>query len=608
MKQYMDSIDSGSNYSFGDKMLKAENPRSAFDLSHLNTLTIPNGGALIPIWLQETVPSDSFDISVKSLLRVMPQVVPLYSRQRLYIYGFWSRSCDLWKGAHAYYKKGFDGNLVLNKPKLTSSNVHSDAWDVTITPDSLADYLGLPQGHNLKALATEFDINALPFLMYEKIFQAYFIEKNLPFYRDNRAWLPHDEADLRFGLSDNAVISNSYLESGQTGVSFGKIHFRNYPLDYFTSALPSPTRGNAPTLDFNVSEASLTTSLDKSKILAGSAGSPSLLRIKSDGTIYVETFNTSSSPTNVSWVATGTGTPPSGTTFEGKFPSSAAVSTRSFDFDSTTGQKLIGKLNSAFSTEFTGILKSDITLDKLRGLSILTEEVERMARTDGTYIDFGLTFYGKVCRNALDYRPTLIGASYQSINFSEVLQTSPTSGSPLGAYGGHGISLPSSDGYIGHLDCDDYGYIMLIACIMPDVYYHQGLSSLWTNKLQSEEFLPKRAKMGLVPVYNRELFVTGTASTDNDLFAYQNPFDRMRYCENEIHGKIADSTSESFYPYTQARTFVSTPTYSNEFFVADDVRKEYLAAPIEDAYSAQFQIDCRAVRPLSYIPVPATLV
>lgn len=608
MKQYMDSIDSGSNYSFGDKMLQADNPRSAFDLSHLNTLTIPNGGALIPIWLQETVPSDSFDINVKSLLRVMPQVVPLYSRQRLYIYGFWSRSCDLWKGAHAYYKKGFDGNLVLNKPKLTSSNVHSDVWSATIAPDSLADYLGLPQGHTFSDLATEFDLNALPFLMYEKIFQAYFIEKNLPFYRDNRAWLPHDEADLRFGLSDDSVISNTYLESGQTGIKFGKIHFRNYPLDYFTSALPSPTRGNAPTLDFNVSEASLTTTLDKAKILSGSAGSPSLIRVKSDGTFYVETFKTSDSPTNISWNSIGSGTPPSGSVFQGQWSNSSIVSSRSVGIDLVGGNTLVNKINSALSTEFTGTLKSDITLDKLRGLSILTEEVERMARTDGTYIDFGLTFFGKVCRNALDYRPQLIGASYQSINFSEVLQTTPTSGSPLGAYGGHGISLPSSDGYIGHLDCDDYGYIMLVACIMPDVYYHQGLSSLWTNKLQSEEFLPKRAKMGLVPVYNRELYVSGTAATDNDLFAYQNPFDRMRYCENEIHGKIADSTSNSFYPYTQARTFGSTPTYSNEFFVADDVRKEYLAAPIEDAYSAQFQIDCRAVRPLSYIPVPATLV
>lgn len=612
MKQYMDSLDSGSNYSFGDKMLSVDNPRSAFDLSHLNTLTIPNGGALIPIWLEETVPSDSFDISVKSLLRVMPQVVPLYSRQRLYIYGFWSRACDLWKGAHAYYKKGFDGNLVLNKPKATSSNFHSDVWSSIISPNSLPDYLGLPQGHKVSDLCTEFDINALPFLMYEKIFQAYFIEKNLPYYRDNRAWLPHDEADLRFGLSDDTVISNSYLTSGQTGIKFGKIHYRNYPLDYFTSSLPSPTRGNAPTLDFDVSEASLTTSFDSSKILSSSAGSKSVIRVKSDGTFYVESLNPQSG--NNWYFAQARkdsgGTPASIVGYDGTSSTVGTYVNSSYgsSLDSSLGQSLVNKLNSSLSTNFTGVLRSDITLDKLRGLSILTEEVERMARTDGTYIDFGITFFGKVCRNALDYRPQLIGATYQSINFSEVLQTTPTSGSPLGSYGGHGISLPSSDGYIGHLDCDDYGYIMLVACIMPDIYYSQGLSSLWTNKLQSEEFLPKRAKMGLVPVYNRELYVSGNVDTDNNLFAYQNPFDRMRYCENEIHGKIADSSSESFFPYTQARHFNSTPTYSNDFFVADDVRKDYLAAPIEDAYSAQFQIDCRAVRPLSYIPVPATLI
>lgn len=82
----------------------------------------------------------------------------------------------------------------------------------------------------------------------------------------------------------------------------------------------------------------------------------------------------------------------------------------------------------------------------------------------------------------------------------------------------------------------------------------------------------------------------------------------MRYCENEIHGKIADSTSESFFPYTQARHFASRPTYSDDLFFADDVRKDYLAAPSEDAYSAQFKISCRVVSPIPYVPIPATLV
>ena len=82
----LESFDSGSNYKFGDKMIKSVTSRSLFDLSHLNTITIPNCGMLVPISLFETIPNDDMDISIDALLRVMPQVVPLYSRQRLYIY------------------------------------------------------------------------------------------------------------------------------------------------------------------------------------------------------------------------------------------------------------------------------------------------------------------------------------------------------------------------------------------------------------------------------------------------------------------------------------------------------------------------------------------
>ena len=83
MDKSLDSIDSGSNYSFGDKMLKPQMSRSLFDLSHLNSLTIDNAGSLIPIACKEVNPNEDHEISVKSLLRVLPQVVPLYSRQRL---------------------------------------------------------------------------------------------------------------------------------------------------------------------------------------------------------------------------------------------------------------------------------------------------------------------------------------------------------------------------------------------------------------------------------------------------------------------------------------------------------------------------------------------
>ena len=146
MNYTLDSIDSGSNYSFQNKMMSPSNPRSVFDLSNLNTLTIPNCGALVPIGLMEVLPGDSMELSVKSLLRVMPQVVPLYSRQRLYIHAFYSRMGDLWSDFDTFVKKGYTGDVALSIPSLSASNLDSTiALTDTVTPDSLADYMGLPQ-------------------------------------------------------------------------------------------------------------------------------------------------------------------------------------------------------------------------------------------------------------------------------------------------------------------------------------------------------------------------------------------------------------------------------------------------------------------------------
>ena len=119
----LESVDSGSNYKFGDKMEKSRPPRSLFDLSHLNTLTIPNAGMLVPIALWETLPHDDFDISVDCLLRVMPQVVPLYSRQRLYIYGFYSRYSDLWVNWQVFKDKGYTGTDNRTIPTLHYDSV-----------------------------------------------------------------------------------------------------------------------------------------------------------------------------------------------------------------------------------------------------------------------------------------------------------------------------------------------------------------------------------------------------------------------------------------------------------------------------------------------------
>ena len=199
--QNIEGFDSGSNYKFGDKMIKNKNPRSLFDLSHLSTLTIKNAGYMVPITNIPTLPGDDFDINVDCLLRVLPQVVPLYSRQRLYVYAFWSRYSDLWNNWQVFMSKGYTGNVLKRIPSLkTNVNIDPSSPDTRkVLPDSLFDYMGLPIGASYKSLFGDGSennygarINALKYMQFLRIYRDYFMNKNE--WLNDRIILPDDDS------------------------------------------------------------------------------------------------------------------------------------------------------------------------------------------------------------------------------------------------------------------------------------------------------------------------------------------------------------------------------------------------------------------------------
>lgn len=621
MNTGLEPIENGSNYPFRDKMLKPNVKRSAFPWDHSCVFSLPNAGLLLPVLCEEVLPNSDYDISANVLMRVLPQVVPLYSRQRYYLYAFYARYSDLYKRASVYMSKGYSGNEVLTKPTLKADNLGiSGGMNYVVKAGDLFDCLGFQIGKKLSDFG---DVNALPLFMYEKIYNDYFINNNL--HINDRVRLPDDPSDFRLA-DDGSIISNANATPDFPAVKYGVLRYRDYPQDYFTSSLPFQQRGNAPTLNvsgnvgnFNIGSLSIGSIspfvMDRLLGYGGLNHNPVGLSIdnyfQGPGTGLV--FTTSpTSPTGD--FATTTAVFDSGGYAYLKTPNSKIQSIQGVSISGNTGNGVTGNftsltLNDTVAKEVTGLsLSGGFTLDEFRNLAVSTAELERMARTDGSFGQFGLTFFGMKSRNSNDFFVTFVGGTYREINFSEVLQTAPgASGStPLGSYGGHGII--SDNGSLGHLSSDEHGYLMVLLSVMPDVYYSQGLPKKFTRLTQAEEFIPGRDKLGLTAIFNKELYVSGTRTVDNDLFAYQNPFDDYRYKENRIIGKIGDPTNASFFPYTQARVFNGTPTYSESFFKADNVRKDYLSAPTEDAYTGRIDFKIRAVEPLSFSGSPAPVV
>lgn len=243
MNNLLEPVDNGSNYPFRDKLLPARNGRSGFNWSHNRVFTLENAGLLLPVFCSEVLPNSDYDISADLLLRVLPQVVPLYSDQKYYLYAFYARYSDLWSSAQTYMTKGFSGTDILTKPVLSASNVGlAGGMDYVVKPGDIFDCFGFQKGKKLSEFG---EINALPFMMYEKVYTDYFMNNNL--HINDRVRLPNDPSDFRLA-DDGTIISNKYGTENYPAIKLCQLHYRDYSSDYFTTALPFQQRGDAPTL------------------------------------------------------------------------------------------------------------------------------------------------------------------------------------------------------------------------------------------------------------------------------------------------------------------------------------------------------------------------
>lgn len=661
MKQ-LESIDSGNNYSFGDKLIPSNAPRSSFDLSYRKIGGMCENGVIMPLALIPTLPTDEFDISIDTLLRAMPTVVPLESRQRMYIYAFYSRLGDLWNKFEVFARKGNDGKYIGQIPTLSegkniktsiieteNAKTMNSTWETndSIQSTSMGESMDLPHNYteethgsgesqitafanrsNIKKFIKNAEveyaepISALPFMMLLRIWRDYFINKN--YVMSDKVIFPDDDTEFRLN-NDGELISAKEnnkkvcfdISSKQRGIRYMTDEAENdtlivglpvheYPKDRFTSALPFLMRGEEPGIEIGVN----TVNIDGKPIMWGK-------NYDATGQIgtnyYLWTESTQNGIKAIDQVHT------SGYNNEGNNTIQPVKNSR-VDYNSTANAYTYYSVNDTAGTGWAGGLEKTgqiqgentlrLTLNMMRALAIEQTELERMAKTDGSYAEFGLTFFGIVPKNAEDHKPVYIGGTYKEILYTEVVQTSEGENTPLGSYTGHSTSTVNDN--IGHIRCDDYGYIMILGCIMPDVIYSEGLEAHWTNLFQSDFYLPERTKIGLTNLLNKTLrydYGTNTESVEknNNLFAYQQYGDEYRYRENRIAGALAEGWNQSYFPYTQSRIIGKEVQWGREFGTATDIRNDYLYAPKEIPFTYDMGIHIHGVRPIPYKNTSANL-
>ncbi len=190
---------------------RAEIPRSSFDRSH-GLKTAFDGGLLIPIFVDEALPGDTFNLNMTGFARLATPIFPVMDNMYMETFFFAVPLRLLWDNWQKFCGEQDDpgDSIAFTIPTSSSGGA--------VAENSLGDYFGLPLSTNVYNEAS-----VLPFRAYNLIWNQWFRDQNL---QDSVPVITDDGPD---GLGANYNLLRR-----------GKRH------DYFTSCLPWPQKGATP--------------------------------------------------------------------------------------------------------------------------------------------------------------------------------------------------------------------------------------------------------------------------------------------------------------------------------------------------------------------------
>lgn len=564
----MSSVNRSTQHLFS-QIPSTQIPRSVFDRSHGYKTTF-NSGFLVPFYVDEVLPGDSFKLTATLFARLATPIVPFMDNLYLETFFFFVPNrlvWDNWQKFNGEQKKPSDSTDFLI-PTVSGTNVRNQ---------TLWDYFGLPTNVN-KALK----VNALPFRAYNLIFNEWFRDENL------QESLKVPTGDGPDNLSDYSLVRR------------GKRH------DYFTSCLPWPQKG--PGVEISIGgQASIGMDF-VSKPEASAVAGPSVNVSWSTGVNW--TGSTKMTPFSESITSDGIVSSKNRTA---QFGGSSSGAVYPFGFKTSfSGSDAVNRGNGAVGTiSFKGNIPglyadlasaTPISINDLRQAFQIQKLYERDARGGTRYTEILRSHFGVISPDARLQRPEYLGGSSARISINPVQQTSATNDTtPQGNLAAFGVVSDSFHGFSKSFV--EHGYVFGFVNVRADLTYQQGLNRMWSRQGRFDFYWPVLAHLGEQAVLNKEIYAQGTAD-DDKVFGYQERYAEYRYYPGQITGKFRSTDPQTLDSWHLAQKFSSLPTLSPQFIQDDPPVERVIAVQNEPQFLFDSYIRLKCARPMPVYSVP----
>ena len=523
---------------------KTSIPRAVFDRSHGHKTAIPVG-KLVPFFVDEVLPGDTFNLKTAVLARLSTPIVPFMDNLYLRTFYFFVPNrlvWDHWEAMNGDQKSGPTASTDYLVPQATINN---------LAIGTLGDYLGLPTG-----VAQNVKVSELPLRAISLIWNEWFRDENLQdsYNIDKTTEREYDGDQAITGeLVDNPLLYSSQCPP------IAKPH------GYFTSALPWPQKG--PGVEISLG-GSVPAVLDNG------------LSIKATGMpTFTGNFNEFSQVSIGGNLSKNLGTS-NGTNYKLSW----------LDPGLTLDGQITGTVDLSQS--------SPISINDLRQAFQIQKLYERDARGGTRYTEILRSHFGVVSPDARLQRPEYLGGGKSLINVNQVAQTSSTdesSGTPQGNLAAFAVGMDTRHAFTKSFV--EHGWIIGFVAIQSDLTYQQGLPRMWSRKARFDYYWPVFAHLGEQAILNKEIYCQGTAQ-DDEVFGYQERFAEYRYYPSMITGQLRSTSATPLDVWHLGEKFESLPALNSQF-IQDATPIERVVAVTDEPpviLDAWFKMKC--VRPM----------